>query len=289
MRGYKSDVSFVCPKCQAAVNDTIDVPEPAWMADRASDMIADEETDITCSECDESFWAHIHVAGGECTITFNDFPDVKIHAGDGYYDGPDDDQEWYDDLFADDPYRIFLLSHRECSQYLVANGGDGLSLINRMIFAQHIAALEAYLSDTLIRAAIERKEALQALIEKDKNLLERKFSMKEFVGDPTLVKKTVAQYLKGILYHNLKQVNFLYRIVFEIDLFTAMGRENSTKLMNAIKFRHDCVHRNGKDKDDNRLDVFTKEYITEIATITHRLAETIEAKAFQSLESSQPY
>jgi hypothetical protein len=39
--------------------------------------------------------------------------------------------------------------------------------------------------------------------------------------------------------------------------------------------RHDCVHRNGFDKDGNRLFIFTKEYIEEIATLMRALVRRI--------------
>ena len=52
--------------------------------------------------------------------------------------------------------------------------------------------------------------------------------------------------------------------------------------MQAIRYRHDCVHRNGKDKDGIKLNVFTKEYVVEIAKVTYHLVEAIEQKVFNS-------
>ena len=280
---YKSDISFDCPKCGAKTHETIDVPEPAWVADRASDMTADEDLDIVCEECNEGFWVHVHVAGGHCDITFNDFPNSKIEASHGYYDGPDPDDEWFDDVISDDPYNVFMSSYDECTQYLVLHGGDGFSLLNRMVFAQHISALEAYLSDTLIGQADDRNEVMLALLQNDKKLLDQKFGLKEFLDEPELVKKTVRKYLRGVIHHNLPAVDSLYRYAFNIDLFNLMGQERSGKLIQAIKYRHDCVHRNGKDKDDKKLDVFTKEYVTEIGKVTYDLVKSIEEKRMEHL------
>ena len=73
-----------------------------------------------------------------------------------------------------------MSSYDECNMYLSEHGGDGHSLLNRMIFAQHIAALEAYLSDTLIGQTVGRSDGLLALLENDNGLKERKFGLKEF-------------------------------------------------------------------------------------------------------------
>jgi hypothetical protein len=47
-------------------------------------------------------------------------------------------------------------------------------------------------------------------------------------------------------------------------------------LMRAIINRHDCVHRNGHNKDGEKLTVFSPRYIEEIAGDVHALVDAIE-------------
>jgi hypothetical protein len=264
MRGYKSDVSFVCPECRTPVSETIDVPEPYWAADRASDMTAEDDTDITCQRCNTEFPAHVHNAGGHCDISLEEYPEVKIQAGHAYYDGPDDDEPWVDYSIPDYPYGIFIDSYHETGDLLADRGGDGRSLVNRMLFVQQVGALEAYLGDTLINEALSNNNAIVRLLENDADLKNKKYSLAQIVGEPDLVKTEVKVYLKSVIYHNIAKVRALYKIVFEFDLYTLLS-EHKDALFEAIEYRHHCVHRNGRDKDGNQLDIFTKEYVQQQA------------------------
>jgi hypothetical protein len=284
---YKCDVAFTCPLCKAHIKDAIEVPEPHWIADRASDMCAEEDVDIVCDECDSGFWAHVLNVGGDCTITLRDYPETNVDTGSAFYDAPEDsDDHWLDDILSKEPYSIYLATHGECARYLFSHGGDGSSLINRMVFSQYIAALEAYLSDTLIGTVIDDKSALIALSAKDKRLTERKFSMSEFIEDPDLIRKMIA-HLKDVIYHDLHKVDYLYRIVFEIDLIALLGSDGTAAMLSAVKYRHDCVHRNGKNKEGEQLDVFTKEYVTNISQLVFNLVDSIQKALAVSRSSEQ--
>jgi hypothetical protein len=151
--------------------------------------------------------------------------------------------------------------------------------MNRMVFAQQITALEAYLCDTLINEVNKCKDSMDALFADDKDLTTLKFTLKEIAADPDFVPKSVRKHLRSLLYHKIPKVSTLYKIVFKIDLFTLLGEENSKKMEEAVQYRHDCVHRNGHDTDGNRLDVFTKEYIQEVARIIVDLVDKIETVA----------
>jgi len=70
-------------------------------------------------------------------------------------------------------------------------------------------------------------------------------------------------------------VRALYKIAIGLDLFDLLGAKKDG-LFKAIEYRHDCVHRNGYDSEGNRLEIFTKEYVQEIADIMKDLVEDIE-------------
>ncbi len=44
----------------------------------------------------------------------------------------------------------------------------------------------------------------------------------------------------------------------------------------AVRYHHDCVHRNGIDKSGTRLMVFTKEYVQETADLMRAFVDRIE-------------
>lgn len=89
----------------------------------------------------------------------------------------------------------------QAAQVLVEHGGEaGAHLINRMVFAQQVSALEAYLGDTLMRGVECDKDALQRLIETDKELLSEKVTLVEIAKNPELLKDRVKNHLRGVLY-----------------------------------------------------------------------------------------
>ena len=72
----------------------------------------------------------------------------------------------------------------------------------------------------------------------------------------------MAKHLSDLIYHRLEQVAELYYIAFGIGIWP--NKDASGKLFGAVKLRHDCVHRNGKDKDGNELTGITREYVESV-------------------------
>ncbi len=282
MQGYKSDISFTCPACNEQVSTSIDVPEPDWTADRASDMVGQDDTEVECPECDALFSAFVLNRGGDCVVTLHEYPQTRLEASMGYYDGPDD-EPWADYSVPANPYAVYLDSHHETGDLLAEHGGEGMCVVNRMIFAQQISALEAYLGDTLINGALD-DEAVQRLLVNDAELAKLKYTLAEVLANPELVKTAVKSYLKSIIYHKLPKVRAVYKIVYEVDLFAMMNDGDKEAIIKAIEYRHDCVHRNGRDNDGNLLEVFTKEYVQRTADTIRRLVvniqKTISAPSF---------
>jgi hypothetical protein len=281
MQGYKSLVTFVCPDCASSVGCSIDVPEPNWMADRASDMAAEDDTELVCVHCDGHFAGHVFNQGGHCTVTLDDHPDTKIEAGHAFYDGLSEDEPWVDYSVPDDPYAIFMDSYHEACDLLADQGGDGTRLINRMIFSQQITALEAYLGDTLINGALSDKTTIERLLAEEADLKDTKLALKDILADPDIVKTQIKIHLKSILYHNIAKVRVLYKIVFQFDIFTLLTEEEKNGLFKAVEYRHDCVHRNGRNKEGRQLDVFTKAYVQAHADMLRKLVAAIQRKRIE--------
>jgi hypothetical protein len=176
----------------------------------------------------------------------------------------------------DRPFGIFMDSYHHTGDILADHGGDsGSHLVNRMVFAQQVAALEAYLSDSLINATTRDDATIKRLLATDKDLVKEKYSLTEIAANPDFVRTRVRLYLQSLSYHNLAKVEMLYRNSLDIELFPSSS--DRSRLYTAIAYRHDCVHRNGIDKDGKKLEVFTKEYVQSIADTARAVVERIEA------------
>jgi len=183
---------------------------------------------------------------------------------------------WADYSVPDAPFTIFMNSYYHTGDLLADHGeSHGGHILRRMIFAHQVTAMEAYLGDTLINAVMTDSKAMQRLIERDSELVKEKFSLVEISKEPTLVKRKVQEYLRSIQYHNLAKVDKLYGIVFDIRVLNETDYKAS--LFKAVLLRHDCVHRNGFDKDGNELLVFTKQYVQGTADLIKHFVERIES------------
>lgn len=183
--------------------------------------------------------------------------------------------DWVDYQASDDPHTIFMDTYHHTNDLLADIGGEnGDHLVNRMIFSQMVAALEAYLSDTLINAVLADNAVITKLLAENKDLKEQKFTLSDINADSDIVAKYVQKYLRQILYHNLAKVSYLYSAALGIDLLDQTT--DKQKLYKAIQYRHDCVHRNGRTSDAEKLEVFTKSYITDIADEFRSIVERIQ-------------
>jgi hypothetical protein len=182
---------------------------------------------------------------------------------------------WIDRSIPDDPHLVFINSYEQSMSIIVDHcSEDGSNLINRMVFAQQVIALEAYLGDTLLKGVRDSKEAMMRLIAADKDLNAEKFTLANIAANADIVVEKVTAYLRSILYHNLPKVDFLYRAAFNVRVLGEKAEKD--KLFKAINYRHDCIHRNGIDKEGKRLRVFTKAYVQEIAAVIRWLVDRIE-------------
>lgn len=85
------------------------------------------------------------------------------------------------------------------------------------------------------------------------------------------------------MWHNIETASALYNKAFEVDILAMFGNDTPT-VLKAIEHRHDCVHRNGRDRDGKELDVFTNQYVAQIGQLLYRVASQIEFK-FRELGS----
>jgi len=198
----------------------------------------------------------------------------------GLEHGEPKDDEWLDYATPDNPFTIFMDSYHHTGDLLADYGRDsGGHLLNRMVFSHQITALEAYLGDTLINGVMADKAAMQRLIDRDDYLAKEKFTLAEISKDPQLIERKVREHLRSILYHNLAKVDVLYNLALGVRILDFASDKQS--LFKAVMLRHDCVHRNGFDKDGNELKVFTKTFVQDTADLIKAFVENIE-KAVQA-------
>jgi len=270
---FETVVRFACPKCLRSVSTTIVVPGPD----------SEGAIELSCPRCSSLFDGHCITTESSCDVTIDDYGNTTVQAELPMYMSDDLHWEAYD--APDDPRAVFMDSYHHTGELLAQHGGvEGAHLVNRMIFSQQIGAIEAYLADKLINLISDDADAMKRLLSADKELATKKFTLAQMSTETDFVKTQVLAYLRSIIYHNIPKVQALYKIVANVDLYDLLGSDKE-KLLKAIEYRHDCVHRNGRDSKGNQLEVFTKAYVQEIADFLKVLVDKIEFTRYHDLDT----
>jgi hypothetical protein len=167
-------------------------------------------------------------------------------------------------------YNTFLQSTFEIEALAAANITGRIKIsLDRLLYANIIAAVETYLSDAFINIVISNPDLIRKLVETNPEFKKRKFDLSDIYNKYESLESEVREYLVNIIYHNLAKVKNMYKSVLNIDFPSDLSR-----LYTAIMNRHDIVHRNGKNKEGQLLNVNKKE-ITELISDSRRFVEHI--------------
>lgn len=274
MTSYVSSVSFECPACLLPNRSEIAVPETNWDGDTADERYAYEIEVLRCSYCAVDFDVEVRNQDGSISVIALDVSNGPIQAS----QVKEVDNALFDDGSSYeppiDPERILYQTLFDVSGLLRSLGDSSkASVVNRMAFAQQVAALEAYLSDTLIREVTNNHVSLRQLILHDKDLKAQKISLIDILDEDDLVLNAVVEHLHQQSFHNLGKAQALYRSALNIDILPRSDeRERLERAMNA---RHDCVHRNGFDKNGEPLNFITSSFLKQFEEDITRLVSRI--------------
>ena len=123
----------------------------------------------------------------------------------------------------------------------------------RMIYANIVTLMEAYLSDTFIKTVIKSHELQRKFIETNPRFQKEKIEISNIFSWFEKMEKNIKEELIDITYHNIWKIQNMYRDVLEIHF-----PDNLEKINDIILLRHDIVHRNGKTKEGKQIivDIF---------------------------------
>lgn len=275
-------IMFFCKAacCGSAVEESLEVSYPNFSAERMSDGDAIETHDVVCPECETEY--EIETVNGMAGIrACLDGDDIRVEL--------ELDHDDYEDYLANyEPAKdiggAFRNSVNELLNLLTIPLATPSSALNRMVYSQLIATMEAYLSDKILNLATEHVRLKRRIITNGDFLKEQILKVTEVLLEPDKAEKTFKIGLQSILYHDLKKVEKLYKVMLLAD-FWPVDPAVKTELEQAIKIRHDCVHRNGANMSGN-LHSFDGATIRTLAGYITALVDHIEEKANNAISNS---
>lgn len=254
MARYEAEVRFTCPVCGERVVEDVEVPETNWIGDNADERFVEDDADTDCRNCDTGFTLHMQNSDGYVTALLYDHEDVEVECGRADMVEPDEPD--YDDLdIAEYPGAALSQALIDVRRVLVATASIPYrDTVHRMAFVQQFAALEAYLSDTLIGQILNKPALLTKALTSIDELKNIRVSLADINSDTDLIRRIVGAHLRDLLYHNFAKVGLIYNATLGFGLFP--DKDVQVRMFRALPIRHDCVHRNGKDKEGNaRIEV----------------------------------
>ncbi|WP_155773916.1 hypothetical protein [Rhodovulum sp. MB263] len=254
---------------------------------------AQHPVSILCSVCSTPYNAWVSTDWDTCEIELDDYPNTLVEAepARGYFNDYDDyDHDYYEWLEQQErPHReIFrtlcqtLDNIEELCQLRVDEQQS--KILRRMLLAQSITAMEIFFSDTLIPAAAASVEVQERLLKsKSIGIGEAQFRLSDAAGKPEFAKEKLVSYLRAVSFHDIAKVAKLFQVGLGVDI---LPREvELKKIETAIKQRHDCVHRNGKDRETGgELEISNTWLLSLTASLRNMLRavdEKVEAKYAQ--------
>jgi len=272
-----SYIAYRCPSCATIVFEDCELPAFDETSDSRGDAVEETECVGQCS-CGEEIEFTITAYGANYyEVVAREEPRLTVAL---YYPPTIEDEEEYEMFLdppeLDDPYRIFLRS---------SSGLSGLARIElpverleqsqfRMLYANHIAIMEAYLCDRLIDLISYDDEVLRQFVIKHQPLKSMTVPVHSVLGHPEIARKQALKYLRDFLYHKLDAVQSIYKDAFGINVFTNAARKEA--LAEMIRIRHDLVHRNGRDKLTGEMHTFQPIELSRVSQAVAGLVHEIE-------------
>lgn len=171
---------------------------------------------------------------------------------------PSDYEDGFLELILSDNkyFTSFNDSIEHINEILAANiGGAAQAHLFGLLYVSVITAVETYLSDAFINIVLNDSGHLRTFVEKNPEFAKKTLNLSEVFSKHEGIKDEVKEYLLSQLWHNVKKIKPMYKTTLDVSFPADLGT-----IFKAIIIRHDLVHRNGKNKDGEQVEV-TKEMI----------------------------
>jgi len=265
--------------CEGDVYEFVDVPTYDITADSESEAEGFDTYDVDCPHCHEKYTIEFTAHAFGVTAEIPSYPNINVDVTVPPEDTRDYEAEYEEYLrnyVSNDPHGIYKTAVGNAKRLMMFASGTPVEnkTFYRLLYVQYFSIVEAYLSDHLTKALFADNVALVKLVEKHRDWSKEKISLATMLKDSEAANSTIKERLQAVMYHNFLAVDFNYRTAFGYSIFP----DTTTKdeLIRMAYVRHDCVHRNGRDKENNERDIGLSE-VEELAAAIDRLVTNIES------------
>lgn len=180
------------------------------------------------------------------------------------------DYDYFNGRSVSDAFETFLYDIDELSKMLEKANEDLLTpTFLKMVYAHSVTVMEVFLEDVVKGLVASDNQYLKNTIRNVQPFDKGRFNLNEISVEEDGIKKFVLSKLSENLFHNIpKVVNILCGVLEKkIDI-------NVDAIIEITSVRHDVVHRNGKNKDGELIDV-NYESVNEVVTTVREFGTAI--------------
>jgi len=192
-----------------------------------------------------------------------------------YHEGADYDDYVSRQIIADreDPHHFLEDRIAEVFAVLEASRLEGTNkrLLHQMAHSSLIAALEAYLADTVSYWIEKDPGAMRRFVSTNRDLQERSLTVAELFERLDKLSGEIKVYLDGFVWHRLDKVKAMLASGLEIRV------PDIGNLMKEIRTRHDIVHRAGRRADGTLVEL-SMEDLSGVRDAIRQFSTEIEAE-----------
>ena len=163
----------------------------------------------------------------------------------------------------------FFIEAKNNLEYISEKISD-YEYLNQLFYANIITILETYLYKVFTFLLKKDFELLKKLTNSSK-FKNQKIPLKLALTD---IKSYIFTMIKGLTYHNLADIEIIYKEVLGVKI-----RYNE-KILNAINIRHDIIHRNGYKKDGAKITI-SKNDIIETIKVFEGLIKDVDRQVIE--------
>jgi hypothetical protein len=142
----------------------------------------------------------------------------------------------------------------------------------RLLYVNVITALETYLSDAFISTVVNSPILMRRFIETTPEFKVEKVALADVFKAVEDAERKARTYLIDVVWHHIERVKPMYRDTLGIEF-----PEDLSSIFRAVLTRHDIVHRNGKTKDGEEIDI-TPAKVFELIVFARTLAQHVDTQ-----------
>lgn len=201
--------------------------------------------------------------------------DLWINVGDEWAPIEHEGEDYYEELSflvvsREDPLKFLQDRLEQIDAVLEVKCSPFTSdLIHQMAHSSLIAALEAYLADTVTFWVRHDKAALRRFISRNKDFRLRTLTLDQMFERLDAIDDEVKRYLQDMIWHRLDKIRPMMQAGLDIVV------PDIGDMMTEVVIRHDIVHRAGRTRDGGVVSV-SVEGVRRVREMVHTFAHAID-------------